>query len=46
MDMVDISMTLEELEVENWGDPENGATGLIRKCLALRRKPLKGFHQR
>ncbi|GGA18045.1 hypothetical protein GCM10008018_72600 [Paenibacillus marchantiophytorum] len=43
MDMVDLSMTLEELDGGNWGDPEKGATGLIRKCLALRRKPLKDF---
>ncbi|WP_189021019.1 contact-dependent growth inhibition system immunity protein [Paenibacillus marchantiophytorum] len=41
--MVDLSMTLEELDGGNWGDPEKGATGLIRKCLALRRKPLKDF---
>ncbi|UKS25541.1 hypothetical protein LOZ80_28730 [Paenibacillus sp. HWE-109] len=34
--MVDLSMTLEELDGGNWGDPEQGATGLIRKCLALR----------
>jgi hypothetical protein len=28
---------------EKWGDPDKAATGLIKKCLALRRKPLKDF---
>ncbi|MDU0206384.1 contact-dependent growth inhibition system immunity protein [Paenibacillus sp. MAH-36] len=40
---MDFNKSLEEIDGENWGDPDKGATGLIRKCLALRRKPLKDF---
>lgn len=40
---MDFNKTLEEIDGEDWGDPDKGATGLIRKCLALRRKPLKDF---
>lgn len=35
--------TLEALENNNWGEPEEGPTGLVKKCLALRRKPLHTF---
>ncbi|BFT74078.1 contact-dependent growth inhibition system immunity protein [Paenibacillus sp. P36] len=41
--MLDLNKSLEEIDGENWGDPDEGATGLIRKCLTLRRKPLKDF---
>ncbi|WP_116062012.1 contact-dependent growth inhibition system immunity protein [Cohnella phaseoli] len=41
--MNDLSKSLEEIDGENWGDPDSGETGLIRKCLALRKKPLKDF---
>ncbi|MFC5452549.1 contact-dependent growth inhibition system immunity protein [Paenibacillus aestuarii] len=41
--MLDLNKSLEEIDGENWGDLDKGATGLIRKCLALRRKPLKDF---
>ncbi|MFC3842403.1 contact-dependent growth inhibition system immunity protein [Paenibacillus sp. GCM10012304] len=43
VNMMDFNKSLEEIDGEDWGDPEKGATGLIRKCLALRRKPLKDF---
>jgi len=35
--------TLQELENSDWGDPARGETGLIQKCLALRRKRLADF---
>ncbi|MBP1967148.1 contact-dependent growth inhibition system immunity protein [Paenibacillus aceris] len=41
--MLDLNKSLEEIDGENWGDPDEGATGLIRKCLTLRRKALKDF---
>lgn len=35
--------TLQELENSDWGDPNHGETTMIRKCLALRRKPISDF---
>jgi hypothetical protein len=37
------SSTLEKLEGLDWGDPATGETPMIRKCLALRRKPVADF---
>ncbi len=35
--------TLQELEGRDWGDPSSGETTMIRRCLALRRKPISDF---
>ncbi|MGG9963636.1 contact-dependent growth inhibition system immunity protein [Ferruginibacter sp. SUN106] len=35
--------TLETLENKNWGDPDEAPTGLVKRCLQLRRKPLDTF---
>lgn len=35
--------TLEQLDGQNWGDPESGETDLIRTCLSLRRKQIETF---
>jgi contact-dependent growth inhibition (CDI) system CdiI-like immunity protein len=32
--------TLEELDGENWGPPETAPTGMVARCLRLRRTPL------
>jgi len=34
------SRSLQELEGDDWGDPENAPTGLVARCLRLRRAPL------
>jgi hypothetical protein len=44
--MVDQRKTIEQLEQDVWGDPGPGATGLVRTCYALRRKPLQEFTPR
>ena len=35
--------TLDELDPPAWGPPPPDATGLVRKCHALRQKPLADF---
>ncbi len=35
--------TLEILENKNWGEPDTAPTGLVKKCLQLRRKTLDSF---
>jgi hypothetical protein len=35
--------TIEELEADRWPDPGSDSTYLIRRCAALRRKPLSDF---
>jgi len=35
--------TLETLENNNWGDPDTAPTGLVKRCLLLRRKPVGAF---
>jgi hypothetical protein len=35
--------TIEAIEGLRWADPEPGSTSLIRRCAALRRKPLSEF---
>ena len=36
-------MSLQELENDDWGDPEPDDTGLVKRCMWLRRKPLGEF---
>jgi hypothetical protein len=38
---IDRSKSLQDLEGEDWGDPTTAETPMIRRVLALRRKPLK-----
>ena len=40
---MDRKQTLEELEGENWGEPDEADTGLIQKCHRLRRKAVGTF---
>lgn len=35
--------TIENLEKQNYGDPKNAPTDLVRKCLELSRTPLDHF---
>jgi hypothetical protein len=35
--------SLQELERKDWGEPSNGETSLVSRCLSLRRKPLDQF---
>ena len=36
--------SLENLEKDNWGDPNEAPTGLVKRCLELRRVPLDSFN--
>jgi len=36
-------MSLQELENDDWGDPEPDDTPLVKRCMWLRRKPLGEF---
>ncbi len=38
--MMDTSKSLQELENYDWGEPDEASTGLVQKCVALRRVPL------
>ena len=38
--MIDEARTLEELDGENWGEPEAAPTPMVARCLRLRRTPL------
>jgi hypothetical protein len=38
--MIDEHRTLEELDGENWGEPETAPTPMVARCLRLRRTPL------
>ncbi len=38
--MADEDRTLEELDGENWGEPETAPTPMVARCLRLRRMPL------
>ncbi len=40
---LDFSKSLQELEGEDWGNPEDAPTNMVRRCLKLRRMPLKEF---
>jgi hypothetical protein len=35
--------TIQQLENDDWGDPEPGDSFLVRRCTELRRKPLSEF---
>lgn len=37
---MDTSKSLQELENNEWGEPDEAPTPLVQKCLALRRVPL------
>lgn len=39
--MVDVRRTLQQLDGQDWGDPESAPTGMVARCLRLRRTPLK-----
>jgi CDI immunity proteins len=41
--MVDERRTLEQLDGQDWGDPSTAPTGMIARCLRLRRTPLKAL---
>lgn len=36
-------MTIQQLEGDDWGDPEPDASSLVKRCTRLRRKPLAEF---
>src|SRR5215471_15738924 len=38
--MEDDHRTLEELDGENWGEPEEAPTPMVARCMRLRRTPL------
>ncbi|QIP07471.2 contact-dependent growth inhibition system immunity protein [Bradyrhizobium symbiodeficiens] len=35
--------TLEQIDGQDWGEPETAPTGMVARCLRLRRTPLKDF---
>ncbi|MBR0753448.1 hypothetical protein JQ604_14770 [Bradyrhizobium jicamae] len=39
--MVDEHLTLQQIDGQDWGNPEAGETGMVAKCRRLRRTPLK-----
>jgi len=41
--MFDERRTLEQIDRQNWGDPETAPTGMVARCLRLHRTPLKDF---
>ncbi|WP_375789467.1 contact-dependent growth inhibition system immunity protein [Bradyrhizobium sp. Pha-3] len=41
--MVDERRTLQELDGQDWGEPETAPTGMVARCLRLRRTPLKNL---
>jgi contact-dependent growth inhibition (CDI) system CdiI-like immunity protein len=43
--MVDEHRTLEELDGENWGEPDTAPTSMVAKCMRLRRTPLNALGQ-
>jgi hypothetical protein len=43
MAMLDEPRTLEQIDKENWGDPERAPTDMVARCLRLRRTPLNDF---
>jgi len=36
-------MSLQQIENDDWGDPDPDDTGLVKRCMWLRRKPLDEF---
>jgi hypothetical protein len=41
--MLDEPRTLEQIDGQNWGSPETAPTGMVARCLRLRRTPLKNI---
>jgi hypothetical protein len=41
--MVDERRTLEQLDGQDWGDPETAPTPMVARCLRLRRAPVKAI---
>ena len=41
--MMDERRTLEQLDGHDWGDPETAPTGMVARCLRLRRTPLNAI---
>jgi hypothetical protein len=41
--MLNEPRTLEQIDGQDWGDPETAPTGMVARCLRLRRTPLKDF---
>lgn len=39
--MLDEPRTLEQIDGHNWGSPDTAPTGMVARCLRLRRTPLK-----
>jgi hypothetical protein len=40
---VDERRTLQQLDGQDWGDPETAPTGMVARCLRLRRTPLNAI---
>lgn len=41
--MLDDPRTLEQIDGQDWGSPEAAPTGMVARCLRLRRTPLRDF---
>lgn len=41
--MLDEPRTLEQIDRQDWGDPETAQTGMVARCMRLRRTPLRDF---
>ena len=41
--MLDEPRTLEQIDGQDWGDPETAPTGMVARCMRLRRTPLRDF---
>ncbi|MGW1423809.1 contact-dependent growth inhibition system immunity protein [Bradyrhizobium manausense] len=41
--MLDDPRTLEQIDGQDWGSPEAAPTGMVARCLRLRRTPLSEF---
>lgn len=39
--MLEEPRTLEQIDGQNWGDPDTAPTGMVARCRQLRRTPLK-----
>jgi contact-dependent growth inhibition (CDI) system CdiI-like immunity protein len=41
--MLDEPRTLEQIDGQDWGDPDTAPTGMVARCMRLRRTPLRDF---
>jgi hypothetical protein len=41
--LIDENLTLQQLDGRDWGDPQTAPTGMVARCLRLRRTPLRDF---